>query len=248
MRLIVVGCSGSYPGPDSPASCYLVEHDGYWLALDLGSGALGPLQRYVDPRRLDAVLLSHLHADHYLDLCSLSVALRYHPDGVPAHRVEVRGPAGTDRAVGQACGTSPGALAQNIDFADVQPGTFELGPFTVTAVRAAHPVEAHALRLEAGGRALVYTGDTGPSAPVTGLAKRADLLLAEASFVAGGENPPDLHLTGGEAGEMAAAAGVGALVVTHVPPWHDARTALAEARDAFDGTCELAVSGAVFDL
>jgi ribonuclease BN (tRNA processing enzyme) len=248
MRLTVVGCSGSYPGPDSPASCYLVEHDGYLLALDLGSGALGPLQRYVDPRRLDAVLLSHLHADHYLDVCSLSVALRYHPDGVPAHRVVVRGPAGTAGAVSRACGTPAEVLAENIDFTDVRPGSFDLGPFTVTAVRAAHPVEAHALRLEAGGRALVYTGDTGPSEPVTGLAKGADLLLAEASFVATGDNPPDLHLTGGEAGEMAAAAGVGSLVVTHVPPWHDPQHALAEARAAYDGRCELAMSGAVFDL
>ena len=98
MRLTVVGCSGSYPGPDSPASCYLLEadHDGrtWRILLDLGSGALGPLHRYADPLAIDGVFLSHLHADHCLDLCGYHVLRRYHPDG-PQPRVPVWGPHGT---------------------------------------------------------------------------------------------------------------------------------------------------------
>ena len=93
MRLTVIGCSGSAPGADSPASCYLVEHDGFRLVLDLGNGALGALARYVDPLTIDAVLVSHLHADHCLDLVAYSYALRYHPAG-PVRRVPVHGPAG----------------------------------------------------------------------------------------------------------------------------------------------------------
>ena len=85
MRLTVVGCSGSYPGPESAASCYLVEaeHDGrtWRVLLDLGSGALGPLHRFTDPLALDAILLSHLHPDHYFDISGLFVMWRYHPDG-----------------------------------------------------------------------------------------------------------------------------------------------------------------------
>ena len=77
MKVTVVGCSGSFPGPDSAASCYLLEapYDGrtFRLLLDLGSGALGPLQRYADLESIDAVALSHLHADHCLDLCSFYV-------------------------------------------------------------------------------------------------------------------------------------------------------------------------------
>ena len=84
MKLPVVGCSGSYPGPDSPASCYLLEqeHEGrtWRVLMDLGSGALGALQRYVDPLGIDAVLLSHLHADHCLDLCGFYVCLLYTSD------------------------------------------------------------------------------------------------------------------------------------------------------------------------
>src|SRR5205085_7228760 len=109
------------------------------LLLDLGSGAIGPLQRIVDPRELDAVLVTHLHGDHYLDLCALHVALRYHPDGSSGRHVEVHGPRGTARAVGQASGASPAALGEHLAFQDVRPGRFALGPFTVTAARAAHP-------------------------------------------------------------------------------------------------------------
>ena len=93
VRLTVIGCSGSYPGPDSPASCYLLEaeHDDgtartWRVLLDLGSGALGALQRYVDPLAIDAVLLSHLHADHCLDLCGYYVHAQ-----VPPGRARSRG-------------------------------------------------------------------------------------------------------------------------------------------------------------
>ena len=83
MKLTVVGCSGSYPGPDSPASCYLLEseHEGrtWRILLDLGSGALGALHRYVDPLAVDGVFLSHLHADHCLDLAGYYVLRRFHP-------------------------------------------------------------------------------------------------------------------------------------------------------------------------
>jgi len=83
VRLTVIGCAGSFPNPTSAASCYLVEHDGTSIALDLGPGSLGPLAAATDIRTLDAVLLSHLHADHCLDLAGMYVARKYHPDGPP---------------------------------------------------------------------------------------------------------------------------------------------------------------------
>ena len=94
MRLTVIGCSGSFPGPDSPASCYLIEEQGFRLLLDLGSGSLGPLQRHARLDGIDAVCLSHLHADHCLDLCGYWVARTYRPEG-PAPQIPVYGPAGT---------------------------------------------------------------------------------------------------------------------------------------------------------
>src|SRR3712207_2579691 len=112
MRLTVVGCSGSFPGPTSSASCYLLEapYDGrtYRLVLDLGNGAFGSLQRHIDPLSVDAVALSHLHADHCLDLTSYYVQRRYHPDG-PHPRVPVLGPGGAADRLANASGlTHPG--------------------------------------------------------------------------------------------------------------------------------------------
>src|SRR5580698_10882582 len=81
MRLTIIGCSGSFPGPESPASSYLLEAEGFRLVLDLGNGALGVLQRHASLYDIDAVALSHLHADHCLDMCGYWVARRYGPGG-----------------------------------------------------------------------------------------------------------------------------------------------------------------------
>ena len=252
MRLTVVGCSGSYPGPDSPASCYLVEADDatgrtWRVLLDLGSGALGALQRYADPLSVDAVLLSHLHADHCLDLAGYYVLRKYHPTG-PQPRIPVWGPVGTaDRvARGYDLPLDPG-MHHEFDFREWD-GPVDIGPFSVTPVAVAHPVPAFGVRVSVGDASLAYTGDTGPTPALEVLARDVDLLLAEASFRAGDDNPVDLHLTGADGGTVAARAGVKRLVLTHVPPWHDPQDALAEAVAVFDGPVDLASSGATYDL
>jgi ribonuclease BN (tRNA processing enzyme) len=195
----VVGCSGSGPGPTSAASCYLLEHDGFRVLLDLGNGAFGPLQALIDPGTLDAVYLSHLHADHCLDVAPLVVWHRYSGRS-PRRRVPLIAPAGADRRLAQAYGAGGSPLTDVFDFA-VTPVSAVLGPFTVQTARTAHPVECHAIRLTAHGSTLVYTGDTGPSRAVVDLASGADVLLAEASHPEQDGLPPDLHLTGRQAGE-----------------------------------------------
>jgi ribonuclease BN (tRNA processing enzyme) len=127
-------------------------------------------------------------------------------------------------------------------------GTFGLGPLRVTAVRVAHPVPCFGLRLEHAGRVLAYTADTGPTPALLALAGGAHLLLAEASFVTGEPNPPDLHLTGRQAGEVARDAGASRLVVTHVPPWHSPERAVADAAAVFAGPAVAAQPGQVHDV
>jgi ribonuclease BN (tRNA processing enzyme) len=251
MRLTVVGCSGSYPGPDSPASCYLLEADldgrTWRILLDLGSGALGALHRYVDPLAIDAVLLSHLHADHCLDLTGYYVMRKYHPSGQQP-RIPVWGPVGTADRMARAYDLplEPGMTGE-FDFRTWD-GPVRIGPFSVEAVPVVHPVPAYGLRVSVDGITVAYSGDTGPCPALARVADGADLLLAEASFRQGDDNPADLHLTGADCGELASSANVKSLVITHVPPWHDGRVAVREAAELYDGPLELARAGAVYDL
>ena len=249
MRLTVIGCSGSYPGPESPASCYLVQAaDGLrtWsLVLDMGNGALGVLQRYIDPLHVDAVFLSHLHADHCVDMTSYYVLRKYHPSGTQP-KIPVWGPKGTAKRLAKAYDLprKPG-MREEFEF-HVYREPVTVGPFTVEPFEVDHPVPAYGMRVSAFGRTLAYSGDTGMTPVLTELARDADLFLCEASFRSCDENPPSLHLTGHDAGELATQAGVRRLVVTHVPPWHDAQTMLSEATKAYDGPTELATMGAVY--
>lgn len=247
-----MGCSGSYPGPDSPASCYLVEAelDGrtWRLVLDLGNGALGALHRYADPLEIDAVLLSHLHADHCIDLTSYYVLRKYHPTG-QRPPIPVYGPDGTPGRLARAYDLpkSPG-MTEEFTFFHYPAASFTIGPFTITAAEVEHPVPAYAMRIEADGRVLTYSGDTGPCEALLVTARDADFFLCEASFMEGKENPPDLHLTGAQAGTAATRSGARRLVLTHVPPWHETDVALAEAKTTYDGQLELAVPGMTYDI
>ena len=120
------------------------------------------------------------------------------------------------------------------------------------AARVDHPCAAYALRVEHGGASLVYSGDTGPCAGLVELARGADVLLCEATWPhtcrVVDEPPPGIHLSGRQAGEHAAAAGVGRLLLTHVPAWFDGAALLAEAREAFDGPAELVAPDATYEV
>jgi ribonuclease BN (tRNA processing enzyme) len=248
VRLTIIGCSGSFPGPDSPASCYLVEAAGFRLLLDLGNGALGALQRYAGMYEIDVVCLSHLHGDHCLDLCAYWVARAYSPAG-PRPRIPVYGPAGTALRIAQAFGADehPG-LAEAFDFSTLTAGTRQIGPFKVTLAQMNHPVETFGFRIEQAGRVIAYSADTGESPALVDLARGADLLLCEASFLDGPDLPENLHLTARQAAEHATRAGVGQLVLTHLVPWNDSARSLREAAAAFAGPLSLAASGRVIDL
>ncbi len=249
MKLTIVGCSGSFPGPDSPSSCYLIEAEGFRLVLDLGNGALGALQRHADLADIDAICLSHLHADHCLDLCAYHVVRTYSPYG-PFGRLPVYAPADAPRRLAAAYGMpdEPG-LDTTFAFHALSPGTLRIGPFDVTVAPMNHPVETYGFRVSYGGASLAYSGDTGECPELVNLAKDADVLLCEASFIDEPGLPADLHLNGRQAAEHAARAGVGTLVLTHLVPWYDRRRILDDAgRGGFTGRIELARSGAVYDL
>jgi ribonuclease BN (tRNA processing enzyme) len=246
VKLTVIGCSGSAPGPKSPASCYLLEHDGFRLLLDLGNGAFGSLLSLADPAAVDAVFLSHLHADHCLDVAPFVVWHRYSGRATKA-QVPLYAPVAAERRLALAYDADGHGITDVFDFVPVGPGSFTLGPFEVMLARTAHPVECYAIRLSVDGRTLVYTGDTGPCERVVDLARGADVLLAEAAHPPGPDLPAGLHLTGREAGEHAAAAGVGRLLLTHIPAWVDEIGQLFAASAVFSET-ELVHTGATYEI
>lgn len=246
--LTVIGCSGSVPGPESPASSYLLSADGFHLVLDLGSGAFGALQQHIPADRIGAIGLSHLHPDHCMDLCGLYVATKYSP-GAPFPKIPVYGPAGTAVRMAQAYDlpVDPG-MTEQLTFNDWQP-VQQIGPFTVRTTPVVHPVPAYAIRVEHDGRSIVYSGDTGPTQALVELARGADVLLCEAALLDDDpSNPPELHLTGSEAGEHAQRAGVGRLIVTHVPPWFDRIGQARAAAKTYSGEILTAVQGAVYEV
>ncbi len=261
MRLTVLGCSGSGPGPRSPCSGYLVQARGTNLVLDLGNGTLGALYRHLDPFALDAVVLSHLHADHCADMASLVVARRYHPRppyDPTTSRLPVHAPVEAAERLAAAYAASAGERAEAdlsdvLEFGKLHHGaTAKVGGATVRAAAVDHPCEAYAVRVEHGGASLVYSGDTGPCDALVELAHGAEVLLCEATWPHvtewWSEPPRGVHLSGRQAGEHAAAAGVGRLLITHIPVWFDGAELAAEARAAFDGPVELVAAGASYEV
>jgi ribonuclease BN (tRNA processing enzyme) len=248
MQLTVLGCAGSFPGPESACSAYLVEAEGFRLLVDFGSGSLSALQRYAGLHVVDAILLTHLHSDHVLDACTYVVVRRYAPEG-PLPPLPVYAPAGAAERIASAYSSEGEPVDDVYTFYGLQPGTFPIGPFAVTVDRVNHPIETYGVRLEHRGRVLAYSSDTAPCEALLRLAAGADLFLCEASYLDGVDNPPDLHLTGGEAGQAATKADVGKLLLTHlVPAWGSEASTVEAAAAAYAGPVEVVRPGARYDL
>ena len=252
MKVTAIGTSGSFPGPHAASSCYLLEvpaADRTWrIVVDLGSGAVGPLQRVVSTRDIDAVILSHLHPDHCLDVTALYVMRAYDPEyflaGKRLPKIPIYGPAGTHARLQAAHHTEPGLadtgdtpsdISAAFDFIDLTPdSTHQIGPLSVQAFLVEHPVEAYALRFTApNGAVFTYSGDTDACENLIRAARGSDLFLCESAFDDQRDPTRGIHLTGSRAGAVAAEAGVGRLVLTHIPPWTDTDSVLAAATEAY---------------
>jgi ribonuclease BN (tRNA processing enzyme) len=249
VKLTVVGSAGTFPGPASACSSYLVEHEGFKLLLDVGNGSIGALQTACGLLGPDAVIVSHLHGDHYLDLVTWTYARRYHPDG-QAPKLTVYGPRNIRAAVAAAFGRDVTPMLDEVyDFRGLDHDQqVEVGPFVVDLAHVNHPVETYGMRVTAGGRSLTYSADSGVSDALVGLAAGADVFLCEASYLDGEDNPPDVHLTGRQAAEHATRAGAGRLLLTHLVPWGDEDRTLAEAHSGYDSDITVARSLGVHEL
>lgn len=234
--LTVLGCAGTHPGPGRMCSSYLLEADGYRLLLDCGNGSLGNLQQRCDIGDIDALLISHLHHDHFADLYGLYYALRFHPDG--PRDLTIYGPRGLREFVTQLLPPESAAtFAQRCRAQVAAAGdVLELGPLRVELHAVNHPLETLGSRIQVGDRLLAYTADTAPAPSVDGLAADVDLLVCDATWLdRAGPYPDGVHMTGVQAGQTAARAGAARLLVTHVLGSLDPAQVGAEAAAVYEG-------------
>jgi ribonuclease BN (tRNA processing enzyme) len=225
-----------------PSSCYLVELDGAGLVLDLGQGSFGALAARRDPERLRAVLISHLHADHGIDLIPFRHYLRFECD--PPGSVELHAPDDLRRRYDVLMG-EPDFLAQMPGGA-LKPGTMNLAPFEVLVGAIRHLEPSFGFRvsaLGAGGVGLVYSGDCGRADDLLPLIRPGDTLLSEAYFGAEAPVAEAMHLTASEAARAAREGRAGRLVLTHLMDGADEQAALDAARAVYEGPVELARDG-----
>lgn len=251
MLVTVLGGSAASPNAGMGCAGLLVRTQAATFALDLGPGTLPELRRHADFRRLDAVVVSHMHLDHVLDLLALRHALAYNPVPAPGPVPVWLPPGGADllaRAVApfDAC-DEPGRFAATVDVREYDPaGRLRIGDATVTFAPAVHYLPAWAMRVAApGGADLGYTGDTGPSADLAGFFAGVGVLVAEATLAEPGSRPVAERgsLTGREAGELAANAGAGTLLLTHYWQEVGADAVRAQAGAVFSGRIEVAEPG-----
>ena len=242
MRLTVLGSNAGAPGRTNPASGYLVEANGAHVWMDAGPGTLMKLAALTDPGTLDAVVISHTHVDHCTDLLGLFAYLAYGPGGVVP--IDVHAPVGTRDHLAAFARAGAGHVFDDVlDFHEHEPGASAVvGPVAASFGAAVHPVPALVTRLEHDGTALVYSGDTGPGGDLEGIAAGADVLLCEAT-TQGEPGGYPYHLAAVEAGAAAAAAGVGRLLVTHIPPLLDPEVSVREAASVFEGPVSWAAPG-----
>ena len=249
MRIRVVGSSASVPRPGRACSCHLLRTREANILLDLGSGGLANLREVMDYPDLDAVLISHMHADHFFDLIPLRYGLKYGPllrDG----RMPVWLPPGGEKQLRAVAATfqSEGPndfLDEVFEIREYDPSKeLYIGNLTITFAKTIHYIDAYAIRVDRDGASVCYSSDTAPCENVEHLARGCNLFLCESALGLAAEiGSVRGHLSALEAGEMAQRAGARRLVLTHYGTEFAAGELEDAARSVFHGPCAVADDG-----
>lgn len=245
MRLTVIGGSGGYPGHGHPCSGYLVEADGFAILVDPGYGVATALSADDWPA-FDAVLVSHAHPDHCADLNPILRVRAWEDPPLPPYPLYAL-PGALDAVLAL---DTPTLLDGSYVLHSIEAGEeLTIGPFQIMTALLPHPRPNLGMRISAGGRSLVYTGDCGPSEELVQLAKGADVLLAEATY-AETVHPDTVGALSSalDVGREAQTAGVRRLVLTHLMPKTNEADAIAAAAASYTGPISLARPGLVVEV
>ncbi|MGE3910225.1 MAG: MBL fold metallo-hydrolase [Chloroflexota bacterium] len=255
MRLTVLGSGVAWANPGGVCSGYLLRTERAAFLLDCGTGTLGRLRAVLDPGKLDAIVISHMHADHFLDLIGLRYGTKY--GGLGGNRpLSVYVPPGGSDALarlGCALDGNPAFFSEVFAVTEYDPAVpLQFSDATVSLRRVQHYIPSYAMRVQAE-RSLVFSADVAPCDALIEHARGADVLLCEAAMLHSGQDEPEAekrgHLTAGEAGSIAQQAGVGRLLITHAPlEASDPGRAAREAAVEFAGPVERVVDGETYTI
>ena len=236
LKLTVIGYWGGYPKQNEASSGYLLEHESFQLLIDCGSGVLSKLQNIIQPEDLDAVILSHYHPDHIADI------------GVLQHARLIQGFLGKKTPTLPLYGHELDSYEfSKLTYKEITKGiaynpseVLTAGPFQVTFLRTDHPAPCYAMRIEAAGKAIVYTGDSSFKEEFIEFSRNAELLLCECNFYGHQNGKSAGHMNSIDAGKFAQKAEVKQLILTHLPQYGTLSELITEAASEFTGIIKLA--------
>ena len=248
LQLDVLGAGPAYTDrPGAVGAAYLPRAGSTAIVLDLGQGAFPRLAVQLEPSTLDAILISHLHPDHFIDLVALRHYLRW--QFRPARHVRVIAPDGLAKRL-DALHDDPGFTAASLDVEPIELGVVDIGSLRVEAARVTHTADSHAFRVSAveGGRGLIYSGDCGRAEDLDVLVREGDVLLTEVSFGPGPVERDALHLDGPAVGALAARTGAGRVLLTHLQMGFDQAATAASVAAIYRGPIDFVEPGARFTI
>lgn len=239
MKLTIIGFWGGYPKVNGASTGYLLEHEGFHLCIDFGSGVLSKLQNFIPPEQIDAVILSHYHSDHIADI------------GVLQHALLIQRLLGKNDRILPIYGHALNKEQfSQLTYKDITKGfaydpgsTLSLGPYRIRFMRTNHPVPCFAMRIEAGGKSLVFTGDTSYKEEMAEFSRDCDLLLCECNFYKHQNGANAGHMNSIDAGRLARLASAKNLVLTHLPHYGNIENLHSEAKEEYSGPISLAEYG-----
>ena len=241
MKLTVIGFRGGYPGPDEAASTYLLEKDNFKMVIDFGSGGLLKIQKYIHVTDIDAVVLSHYHADHVSDIGVLQHALIVEAQlGRLKNKVSIYG---HDKNLEEF-----NKLTDDYTLGIAYDPTKKLviGPFEISFLKTVHPVPCFGMRITDGDKTIIYTADTSYQKEWIDFSKNAQLLIADTNLY---EEQKDLdigHMTSTEAASIARDANIETLIMSHLPQYGNNSDLITEAEKKYQGKVLLAKEGLIW--